>query len=90
MCRHAPGPAGFAAQDSSEGAITYVEYSYARNAGFPVAKMLNAANYYIEPTASSVAVALLNATLRPDLTADLSQVYRCPDPRAYPLSSMPT
>ncbi|HET9253838.1 MAG TPA: phosphate ABC transporter substrate-binding protein PstS [Pseudonocardiaceae bacterium] len=81
------GVAGFVAQDSSEGAITYVEYSYARNSGFPVVKMLNAANYYIEPKASSVAVALLKVKINPDLTADLSQVYIDTDPRAYPLSS---
>lgn len=81
------GVSGFVAQDSSEGAITYVEYSYARNAGFPVVKVLNKANYYIEPKAGSVAVALLNAKIRPDLTQDLSQVYVNADPRTYPLSS---
>jgi phosphate transport system substrate-binding protein len=81
------GVAGFVAQDSSEGAITYVEYSYARNAGFPVAKVLNKANYYVEPTAGSVAVALLQARIHPDLTQDLSQVYINTDPRTYPLSS---
>lgn len=74
------------AQDTSEGAITYVESSYARNAGFPVAKMLNAANYYVEPTAANVAVALLNARIQPDLTLDPSGVYTNSDPRAYPLS----
>jgi phosphate transport system substrate-binding protein len=82
------GVAGFVAQDSSEGAITYVEYSYARNSGFPVVKVLNKANYYIEPKATSVAVALLAAKINPaDLTSDLSQVYSNPDPRTYPLSS---
>jgi phosphate ABC transporter phosphate-binding protein len=81
------GVAGFVAQDSSAGAITYVEYSYARNAGFPVVKVRNAANYYVEPTSGNVAVALLSARLRPDLTQDLAQVYVDPDPRAYPLSS---
>ncbi|MDT7596819.1 MAG: phosphate transport system substrate-binding protein [Pseudonocardiales bacterium] len=82
------GVAGFVAQDSSEGAITYVEYSYARNSGFPVVKVLNKANYYVEPKATSVAVALLQAKINPsDLTSDLSQVYVNPDPRAYPLSS---
>ncbi|MGH3430125.1 MAG: substrate-binding domain-containing protein, partial [Mycobacteriales bacterium] len=80
------GVAGFVAQDSP-GAITYVEYSYARNAGFPVAKVLNKANYYVEPTAGSVAVALLKAQIHPDLTQDLSQVYIGTDPRTYPLSS---
>lgn len=81
------GVSGFVAQDSSEGAITYVEYSYARNAGFPVAKVLNKANYYVEPKAGSVAVALLAAKIHPDLTQDLSQVYVNADPRTYPLSS---
>ena len=81
------GVAGFVAQDASEGAITYVEYSYARNARFPVAKLLNKANYYVEPKAGSVAVALLKAKLHADLTQDLSQVYIDTDPRTYPLSS---
>ena len=81
------GVSGFVAQDSSEGAITFVEYSYARNAGFPVAKILNKANYYVEPTAGSVAVALLNAKIAPDLTQDLTRVYINTDPRTYPLSS---
>jgi archaellin len=81
------GVSQFVVQDTSEGAITYVEYSYARNAAFPVAKMLNKANYYVEPTAGSVAVALLNARIAPDLTQDLSQVYINSDPRTYSLSS---
>ncbi len=81
------GVAGFVAQDTSEGAITYVEYSYAKNANFPVVKVLNEAGYYVEPTASNVAVALLKAGIRPDLTQDLSQVYLDADPRSYPLSS---
>jgi len=81
------GVSGFVAQDSSEGSITYCEYSYARDLGFPVAKVLNKANYYVEPTAGSVAVALLQAKLHPDLTQDLSQVYIDPDKRTYPLSS---
>jgi PBP superfamily domain len=42
---------------------------------------------YVEPTAGSVAVALLNARIAPDLTQDLSQVYINSDPRTYPLSS---
>ena len=81
------GVAGFVAQDTSEGAITYVEYSYARNAGFPVAKLLNKAGYFVEPTAGNVAVALLQAKLLPDLTSDLSKVYIDTDPRTYPMSS---
>jgi phosphate transport system substrate-binding protein len=46
-----------------------------------VAKLLNKAGYFVEPTAGNVAVALLQAKLNPDLTADLSNVYVDPDPR---------
>ncbi|MFJ3900668.1 phosphate ABC transporter substrate-binding protein PstS [Streptomyces sp. NPDC090025] len=80
-------------QPQGEGAITYVEYSYAINAHFPVVKVLNASKYYVEPTAPSVAVALLKARINTDrsstnyLTQILDDVYRSPDPRAYPLSS---
>lgn len=87
------GVAGFVKQDGSVGAITYVEESYALNARFPVAKMLNAAGYYTEPTASNVAVSLLAAVINSDpvspdyLTANLGGVYANGDPRTYPLSS---
>jgi hypothetical protein len=87
------GVSGYVAQAQSEGAITYVEYSYALNAGFPIAKVLNAAGYYVEPTAPSVAVGLLGAKINSDesspayLTQILDGVYDNPDPRTYPLSS---
>lgn len=81
------GVSGYVSQDYGEGAITYVEYSYALKAGFPVAKVLNSAGYYVEPTANSVAVALLAATLNPDYTQVLDGVYNNADPRTYPLSS---
>jgi phosphate transport system substrate-binding protein len=81
------GVAGYVSQDYGEGAITYVEYSYALKSGFPVAKVLNASGYYIEPTASSVAVALMRAQINPDLTQNLDGVYNSPDPRTYALSS---
>ena len=81
------GVSGYVSQSYGEGAITYVEYSYARKAGFPVAKLLNAAGYYVEPTAQAVAVALLQATIKSDLTQDLSKVYTDTDKRVYPMSS---
>lgn len=88
------GVTGYVAQSTSEGSITYTEYSYALQSGFPVVKMLNAAGYYDLPTASNVAVALVKARINTDsadptvyLTQDLSQVYTDPDPRVYPLSS---
>jgi phosphate ABC transporter phosphate-binding protein len=81
------GVSGYVSQDYGEGAITYVEYSYALEAGFPVAKVLNDSNYYVEPTASSVAVALLSARINSDLTQNLDAVYSNSDARSYPLSS---
>ncbi|MFK3733282.1 phosphate ABC transporter substrate-binding protein PstS [Streptomyces sp. NPDC088090] len=80
-------------QPQGEGAITYVEYSYAVNAHFPVVKVLNRSGHYVEPTAQAVAVALLRARINTDrsspdyLTQILDGVYRSPDDRAYPLSS---
>ena len=82
------GVAGYVSQAQNEGTITYVEYSYALNTGYPVAKLLNRAGYYSEPTASNVAVALLGAQVDPnDLTQQLDGTYNSSDPRTYPLSS---
>jgi phosphate ABC transporter phosphate-binding protein len=88
------GVAGFVRQPQSDGAITYVEYSYAKNAGFPVVKVLNKAGYYTAPTAQNVAVGLLGAGIETAntnpsvyLTQKLRGVYNNADPRAYPLSS---
>ncbi|MFM6968077.1 MAG: phosphate ABC transporter substrate-binding protein PstS [Microbacteriaceae bacterium] len=86
------GVAGYVAQAANVGTITYVEYSYALKTGFPVVKVLNAAGYYVEPTASNVAVGLLgakiNTTKGPSyLTQILDGVYANTDKRAYPLSS---
>ncbi|MFD7491847.1 phosphate ABC transporter substrate-binding protein PstS [Streptomyces sp. NPDC059832] len=87
------GVSGYTKQGHAEGAITYVEYSYAIKTHFPVAKVLNASGYYVEPTASSVAVALMKARINEDknsenyLTQILDGVYRSADRRTYPLSS---
>ncbi|MGW1215463.1 phosphate ABC transporter substrate-binding protein PstS [Streptomyces sp. NPDC002499] len=87
------GVSGHVRQPSGEGAITYVEYSYAKNTGFPVAKVLNKNGYYVEPTAASVAVALTKAEINENkqsvnyLTQILDKVYANPDARTYPLSS---
>ncbi|MFD4510758.1 phosphate ABC transporter substrate-binding protein PstS [Streptomyces sp. NPDC058457] len=87
------GVSGHVRQPSGEGAITYVEYSYAKNTGFPVAKVLNKDGYYVEPTAASVAVALTKAEINENeasvnyLTQILDGVYTNADARTYPLSS---
>lgn len=81
------GVAGYVSQNYGEGAITYVEYSYAMKSGFPVVKVLNNAGYFVEPTYQSVAVALMSAKINDDLTQNLDGVYNSGDPRAYPMSS---
>jgi phosphate transport system substrate-binding protein len=87
------GVAGYVAQNYGEGAIGYVNYSYALNAHYPVAKVLNHAGYYTEPTPQNVAVSLLKAKINtnkssPDyLTQQLDGVYNDTDRRNYPLSS---
>lgn len=87
------GVSGYVSQQQNDGAIGYVEYSYALETGYPVAKVLNTAGYYTEPTAGHVAVSLLKAKINTDkssalyLTQDLSGVYADADPRTYELSS---
>ena len=43
----------FVAAPYNNGAITYVEYGYAKQRGFPVASVLNKAGYYTQPTAAT-------------------------------------
>jgi phosphate transport system substrate-binding protein len=87
------GVAGYVAQSFAEGAIGYVNYSYALGTQFPVAKVLNSAGYYTEPTPDNVAVSLLKARINTDASSDqyltqiLDDVYTDPDPRSYQLSS---
>ena len=81
------GVSGYVKQDQSVGAITYVEYSYAKAAGFPAATVLNKAGFYVLPTAEAVAVGLLGARINADLSQNLTGVYGNTDKRSYPLSS---
>ena len=89
-----PGVATYVAQASSNGAIGYVEYSWALQEGFPVAKLLNADGYYTLPSPGHVAVSLLQDQINTDssnpatyLTQNLSGVYASMDPRNYELSA---
>jgi phosphate ABC transporter phosphate-binding protein len=90
-----PGVATYVAQSSSDGAIGYVEYSWALTEQFPVAKLLNADGYYTLPSPGHVAVSLLQDqinTSNPNdpttyLTQNLSGVYTNKDPRNYELSA---
>jgi phosphate transport system substrate-binding protein len=72
---------------AGNGTIGYTEYSYALNAGYPVAKVGNAAGYFTAPTALNVAKSLTHASIAADLTERLDAVYTYDDPRTYPLSS---
>lgn len=87
------GVAGYVSQSFAEGSIGYVNYSYALGTQFPVAKVLNRAGYYTEPTPENVAVSLLKARINQDpnsqdyLTQVLDDVYVDTDPRNYQLSS---
>lgn len=81
------GVANFVAAPYNNGAITYVEYGYAKERGFPVASVKNKAGKYAQPLARNVAIALQGARLNPDGTQILSGVYNYNDPDAYPVSS---
>jgi ABC-type phosphate transport system substrate-binding protein len=83
----------YIASSANNGAIGYAEYAYAKEYHIPVVNMLNAAGYYVPPSAGNVAIALEQAQINPDensvtfLMQTLNKVYTDPDPRAYPLSS---
>ncbi|UGQ10626.1 phosphate ABC transporter substrate-binding protein PstS [Yinghuangia sp. ASG 101] len=81
------GVANWVAADYGDGAITYVEYAYAKQRNFPVASVKNASGKYVQPTSDAVAIALTKARLNPDSTQELTGVYNMPDERAYPVSS---
>jgi hypothetical protein len=85
--------ASYISASYGQGAIGYDEYAYALNSHYPVVSLLNPAGYYVQPTASNVAVALTQAIINEDqgspnfLQQDLDNVYTFTDPRSYPLSS---
>jgi phosphate transport system substrate-binding protein len=87
------GAMNYISSSSANGSIGYVEYSYALNQDYPVAKLLNRAGVYTLPTQYNVAVALEKAQINMDksspnyLLQNLDHVYTDPDPRTYPLSS---
>jgi phosphate ABC transporter phosphate-binding protein len=87
------GVSGYVAAAGADGAIGYTEYAYAKQSGFPIVKLLNAAGYYTIPTPGNISVSMLNAKINMNtgsplyLTQDLSQVYTDTDPRTYELSA---
>ncbi len=87
------GVAGYVTQSYGVGSIAYVENSYARPFGIPVAKLLNSAGFFVAPAADAVSIALLGARTDKSPTSPgyrgpiLDGVYDNPDPRSYPLSA---
>lgn len=81
------GVANFVAASYNNGAITYVEYGYAKQRGFPVVSVKNRAGFFTQPTALNVAIALQGAAFNPDGTQSLGGVYAFSDPNTYPVSS---
>lgn len=86
------GVAGYVNQTYGEGAITYVENTYAQSAGLAVAAVRNHSGQFVAPTAAAVTAALAGADVNADSgsadhqTQILDGVYRSADPRAYPIS----
>jgi ABC-type phosphate transport system substrate-binding protein len=87
------GAMNYVSSKSANGAIGYVEYSYALSQNYPVVKLQNKAGYFTLPTQYNVAVSLEQAQINMDksspnyLLQNLDRVYVDTDPRTYPLSS---
>ncbi|MEV5716912.1 substrate-binding domain-containing protein [Amycolatopsis mediterranei] len=68
--------------------IGYDEFAYALRYKAPTAWVQNGAGKYTKPYAENIAAALKHATLRPDLSQDLDDVYTNADEAAaYPISA---
>jgi phosphate transport system substrate-binding protein len=80
IAQHIASPAG-------KWSIGYDEFGYAKVYGTQVARVSNAAGIWQLPYAKNISAALERATLRPDLTQELSGVYSNPNPDTYPISA---
>ncbi len=81
---YSDGVANYVAR--GDGAVTYVEASYAIERRVPIAAIKNQAGNYVLPTAANVASALTQARLNPDRTQVLTGVYTAGG-QSYPISS---
>ena len=79
--------AQYVAGSSGKWTIAYDEFGYAKTYGAPAAWIQNESGAYVQPYAQNISAALEGATLRPDLSQELSGVYASPDPLAYPISA---
>lgn len=67
--------------------VAYDEFAFAKTYGAAAARIQNESGDYVLPFAQNISAALESAKLRSDLSQDLRDVYRSPDPLAYPISA---
>jgi phosphate transport system substrate-binding protein len=79
--------AQYTASDQGRWAIAYDEFGYAKVYNAMTARVQNAAGEWVLPYAENIAAALESASLRPDLSQELSGVYASTNPLAYPISA---
>jgi phosphate transport system substrate-binding protein len=79
--------AQYVAGDQGKWSVAYDEFGYAKVYGAPAAWVTNAAGNAVQPYAQNISSALETATLRPDLSQELSGVYASTNPDAYPISA---
>jgi phosphate transport system substrate-binding protein len=79
--------AQFVASGSGKWSIAYDEFGYAKVYGAATAWVQNASGNWVLPYAENISAALEGATLRPDLSQELSGVYASANPLAYPISA---
>jgi len=68
-------------------AIGFDEFGYAKSERVPAAWIRNASGAYVQPYAENISAAMESATLRPDLSQELSGVYTSRNPKAFPISA---
>ena len=76
--------AQYVAGGSGKWSIAYDEFGYAVTYGAPAAWVQNASGNWVLPYAQNISAALESATLRPDLSQELSRGLRQPEPRGVP------
>jgi phosphate transport system substrate-binding protein len=79
--------AQFTGSGAGKWSISYDEFGYAKTYNVPAAWIQNESGEYVQPYAQNIAAALKSATLRQDLSQELSGVYVSKDPAAYPISA---
>ncbi|MEO7555362.1 MAG: substrate-binding domain-containing protein [Acidimicrobiales bacterium] len=79
--------AQFVASAQGKWAIAYDEFGYAKTYHAPAAWVQNQSGAYVLPYAQNISAALEAASLRADLSQELSGVYASGNPDAYPISA---